>query len=112
MRRLTTCLGWCALVAVVVSAQGQHPAPGPLADSYKVTFRYQISTDLQQRYAFYRQMLARLEPAGFKADRGIPQAELYGDTLSGTIPASGLSALRAEPYLRTAVLVPAGFDLP
>ncbi len=112
MRCLTACLGWCVLIGLVISAQAQPPAGTSPAPSYKVTLRFLIQTDLQQRYSFYRQMLARFERMGFKADPGRPGEEIYGNMLSGTIPATNLSVLRVEPFLRTAILVPAGFDLP
>jgi hypothetical protein len=100
------------LIGLVVSAQAQPPAGTPPAPSYKVSLRFQIQTDRQQRYAFFRQMLARLERVGFKADPGRPGEEIYGNMLSGTMPATGLNVLRTEPFLRTAILVPAGYDLP
>jgi hypothetical protein len=57
-------------------------------------------------------MLQRLEAAGFKKSKGLEGEEFFGDTLGGTIPASGVPALRDEPYLRTAILIPTGFELP
>ena len=56
-------------------------------------------------------MLSRLQSVGF-ATPARPREELYGDSLAGTLPASGISTLRLERFLRTAVLVPTGYALP
>lgn len=110
MRWLLFCVSLLCLTGITLSAQ----PPEALAASakYQVRLRYKIDADLQQRYAYYKQMMARLEKAGFQAAPGLPRAELFGETLSGTIPASGISALRLERFLRAAVLVPEGFQMP
>lgn len=85
----------------------------PLATSaYQVRLRYKIDADLQQRYASYKDMLGRLNSVGFQAAPGRPREELYGDSLAGTLPASGISTLRLERFLRTAILIPTGYQLP
>jgi hypothetical protein len=112
MRRLIISSCLLSLVALVYSVQAQAPAAAESGTTYKVQLRYKIDAELQQRYALYRQMLARLQAAGFKAEPGRPGEELYGDRLAGTIPSSGLAALRVERFLRTAVLVPSNLQLP
>jgi hypothetical protein len=112
MRRLIISSCLLSLVALVYSVQAQAPAAVEPGTTYNVQLRYKIDAELQQRYALYKQMLARLEAAGFKAEPGRPGEELYGDRLAGTIPSSGLAALRVERFLRTAVLVPSNLQLP
>jgi hypothetical protein len=105
------CLHYLSLMltlGLVVVAQAQPPA----SPSYQVRLRFKIDADLQQRYRDYKAMVARLNAVGFVATPGLPRAELYGDTLAGTLPASGFSTLRLERQLRTALLVPAGYQLP
>lgn len=82
------------------------------SNRYQVRMRYKIDADLQQRFAFYKEMLGRLQSVGFQPAPGRPREELYGDTLAGELPANGISTLRLERFLRTAILVPTGYALP
>lgn len=112
MRWLLLCVCLFSTLGLMALAQAQPPAAPASAPVYQVRLRYKIDAELQQRYAHYKQMLSKLESAGFKAAPGRPREELYGDRLAGTLPATGISALRLERFLRTAVLVPEGYALP
>ncbi len=110
MRRLIVCLCIAFLTILLASAQAQPPAGSD--QIYQVRIRYSIEAERQQRYAFYKQMLGRLQAVGFQADPGRHGEEIYGDRLAGKIPARGIAALRSERFLRAAVLVPSNFQLP
>lgn len=112
MRWLLLCVSLFTSFGLLVVAQAQPPVEKPAEPTYQVRLRFKIEADLQQRYAHYKQMLAGLEAVGFKAAPGRPREELYGDSLSGTIPATGIKALRLDRFVRTAILVPTGFQLP
>lgn len=107
MRRLSAGVSLFLFLGLLALAQAQPPAA-----TYLVQMRYKIDADLQQRYAFYKQMLARFQSAGFTPAQGRPREELYGDRLAGSIPSTGIGSLRLEKFVRTAVLVPAGYALP
>lgn len=110
MRWLLFCVSLMCMTGITLSAQ--PPETAASTTKYLVRLRYKIDAELQQRYAYYKQMLASIEQAGFKAAPGLPRAELFGEMLSGTIPASGISTLRLERFLRVAVLIPEGYQLP
>jgi hypothetical protein len=110
MRGWLICVSLFCTLGLLAIAQAQPPAA--INPSYQVRLRYKIDAELQQRYALYKQMLARLQAAGFQPAPGRPREELYGDSLSGVMPATGLGALRLERFLRTAILVPTGYQLP
>ena len=102
MRGWLICVSLFCTLGLLAIAQAQPPAA--INPSYQVRLRYKIDAELQQRYALYKQMLARLQAAGFQPAPGRPREELYGDSLSGVMPATGLGALRLERFLRTAIL--------
>lgn len=112
MRWLLVCVSLLCALSLLAKAQAQPPQAVASGLTYQVRLRFKIEAELQQRYAYYKQMIARLEAAGFKAAPGRPREELYGDSLAGTLPASGIGTLRLERFLRTAILVPAGYALP
>ncbi len=110
MRGWLICVSLFLTLSLLALAQAQTPTASSLA--YQVRLRYKIDAELQQRYALYKQMLARLQSAGFQPAPGRPREELYGDSLAGVMPANGLGTLRLERFLRTALLVPVGYQLP
>jgi len=112
MRWLLVCVSLLSALGLLAMAQAQPPQAAATGPTYQVRLRFKIEAELQQRYAYYKQMIARLEAAGFKAAPGRPREELYGDSLAGTLPASDIGTLRLERFLRTAVLVPTGYALP
>lgn len=112
MRWLLACVSLFSLLGLLALAQAQPPQAQPAASTFQVRLRYKIDAELQQRYALYKQMLERLQSVGFVAAPGRPREELFGDQLAGTLPNTGLSTLRLERFLRTAVLVPTGYQLP
>jgi len=112
MRWLLVCVSLFSALGLLAFAQAQPPPAPATGPTYQVRLRFKIEADLQQRYANYKEMLSRLQAVGFVAAPGRPREELYGDSLAGTLPASGISALRRERFLKTAVLVPTGYALP
>jgi len=112
MRWLLVCVSLFSALGLLALAQAQPPQAPATGPTYQVRLRFKIEADLQQRYAYYKEMLSRLQAAGFVAAPGRPREELYGDSLAGNLPASGISTLRLERFLRTAVLVPKDYALP
>lgn len=112
MRWLFICVSLIASLSIVLVAQAQPPAEAGATPRYDVRLRFRIEADMQQRYALYKEMLSSLQSAGFVAAPGRPREELYGDSLAGTIPATGVRALRLDRLVRTAILVPSGYALP
>lgn len=112
MRWLLVCVSLLSALSLLAMAQAQPPQASSPGITYQVRMRFKIEAELQQRYAYYKQMIGRLEAVGFKAAPGRPREELYGDSLAGTLPAAGVGTLRLERFLRTAVLVPTSYALP
>ncbi|HMP18214.1 MAG TPA: hypothetical protein PKD72_14415, partial [Gemmatales bacterium] len=62
MRGWLICVSLMASLGLCKLALAQPVA----APSYQVRLRYRIDAELQQRYALYKDMLARLQAAGFQ----------------------------------------------
>jgi hypothetical protein len=87
----------------------EPPARTP---AYAVRLRFRIDSSVTQRHAFYKEMLRSLEAAGFKKDPGLEGEWRYSNVCTGTVPAAGVDRVVNAPYVRTAVLIPAGYELP
>lgn len=110
MRRPIICLFLLLpFIAPLVLTQAAEQVQGK-ATSFQVRFRYEIDAGRTLRFRLYQAMMKRLTDAGFKKAPGLAGEELYGTYMAGKLPATGVAALDQEVALRTAILVPEGFN--
>jgi hypothetical protein len=109
MRRPLLCLTFI-LALSYASWSGAQDQPASGAPSYSVQLRYKIDAGRAQRYRLFQAFTQRLAAAGFLKDQGLEGEEHYGTEMTGTMPASALPALLRDSFVRTAVLVPKGFQ--
>lgn len=114
MQRILLGLGVLAVIAGGLAVPAAEPATGQPDGNkpYKVSARYRIQAGRTERYRQYQAMLRRLEAAGLKKEKGWEGEEFYGDTFTGIIPLSGLDALFTDRAVRTAVMLPEGYQPP
>jgi hypothetical protein len=113
MTRTGLLLAALLMSAVPAAAQVAYP---PRPDRYDVHFRYRIRADRDERIRQFREMERHLKEIGFvPADREDADLDAFdpaAERMDGTLPSSQAARLFEDPRILTAVLVPAGRELP
>jgi hypothetical protein len=103
-------IGNISLLAAQAPAQKEAQTGQPAA--YKVRLRFRIDANRTQHYQRFQEIVKHLQSAGFKKDKGLEGEEFYADTMSGTIPATGVNKIFETHGIRTVLLVPEAVKLP
>lgn len=105
-----------ALVLALTTAAGAQVSYPPKPEKYAAAFRYRIRTDPEERIRQYRAMEAFLKKLGFEVapreDADLDVFDPAAERMDGTVPAANAARLLDSPSIVTAVLVPAGRQLP